>query len=798
MDIPKLDGNVSVHIDSDCLQIVLGSQVKPYELVDELEKKIGSVKRIRGLDHIYFMSSIFIILLVMGTLDTFGNSVHSVLSSVVETSIENQVASGMLAQLFILVGSVFIFTTLLVLVRTFNIPSVTDNPTDATLKIGDWIKAIFNSREKTISRIAKIISRNKSFATIEIWNPLLNNFNGNLAEHANGSLQCFIHYLLPAIDDQTVTTRIRLYGKDDDIAKNQAKIRRLTKNKGINIEFEPFQFSGGNTVFLGMLDQIELRLIPYFFISIYRDNQNLSIFSEKYFLKLVESQLQDIIGIRVKANVFIRSCKKNYGLLNEHEKNQWTLTKQDVIKCYPEISNEVENLRSYVYEQNLANSTGYCDPTDPSSFLAAIHSLIGKGTDEIDADIEEHCNQNVNDLLELYVNSVEQTEINAHFPPPEAYMKRTSLYLHEKGYEVLSRLSFEADIVKNLRTNIEEITVFNYLSLDAIKTLARLHESTGNYKDSLVALNKVSNFCSPDVEARKIRIRERQGALDNHINDLDSIATLIKEVNSGYTNNDGEVALKLEAAWIIYNYREIQSDSAKYTRLQGWEYLEECEKKMRHSNETSTFTWWRIYNYMGLYEEWGGMYDDAIAYHMKALGVPGVDLKWYSGSLVNLGYTSRKNALFKYRELGKKDEALTDLKKSVIYCLLAIDLKRSIKDEDELPVSYHNAAISLICFAYLNDPKDVNGEYEVALELIESALDILNKKDSQKKKMALFLEKFIAMSFINMDTMSIKVDLYKLAEFSRDNDAKTIQNLSEQELEPTLVMKHILDSRLLG
>ena len=122
----------------------------------------------------------------------------------------------------------------------------------------------------------------------------------------------------------------------------------------------------------------------------------------------------------------------------------------------------------------------------------------------------------------------------------------------------------------------------------------------------------------------------------------------------------------------------------------------------------------------------------------------------YSGSLTNLAYVSRKQALSQLAQ-GAVAEAQSSLAEALEYAHLAVRLKRRIADVDELPVALHNLALIHLCRGWLGGESPQQAG-EAAQAASAEGLAVLERIASSKKRFALCLENALALALLGQDS----------------------------------------------
>lgn len=185
-------------------------------------------------------------------------------------------------------------------------------------------------------------------------------------------------------------------------------------------------------------------------------------------------------------------------------------------------------------------------------------------------------------------------------------------------------------------------------------------------------------------------------------------------------------------AWIIQDYKNLLQKKL------GYEYLAKLLALAKEQNDM-----WYIrsyYNTIGNYYEWEKDYNHAIDSYQNALAIPGLGSYSYGALFTNLGVCYK----CQYQNQNKKNHIT--IENSIKFLKKGIYLKKDSSAHDEIQISYHNLAISMLLKAkYTLD----NNFYIKALEYIELGLNVVKKYNMKLKKDLLLLEKYIVFSKLN-------------------------------------------------
>lgn len=584
----------------------------------------------------------------------------------------------------------------------------------------------FHLRPARIMRQARAwarLNRLEQSSGIELWNP------GPPA--ASGEAQIFWDILLPLCEEKLGrNSLLRLHVRSDEITAIRSA---LQARPGIQLESTPATPPITAAMVPGsVLSAGEMRLLQILRIACFPLQRIMACpldltngpacFSENAFLRLVahfaSDQSQDAVYR------FLGRCRKDYGYLSMRPEQLETLTLPPSLAT----SSQAETAALAEQARQLLTSDPYrfVHGDDPSSLLHAINNLaIVHDRAASDPRQQQGLKQQLRTLTSRCIESLDRGEhyaLFAHIASQEFGNSPAAGQIARRLPRVIADHAADDDLTQEVLA----LTRFNAFAPDTLKRLARLLEVGGDYAAATAIWHKLRNIDPLLAGIRLARLYERQGQASAG---LESIQPILACPNLE-ERPAIHVAALLEAAWLCY------STADQACLATGFTWLEDAASVLeRHPGEAEAY--WRWHNYRALYLDARGQYPEAITENRQALAIPGIQLKWYSGSLTNLAYVSRKYALNRHRQEPALSQALLD--QSIRYATLAVDLKRRIADVDELPVALHNQALAQLCQALLQPDRAPAGIVQ-AKAIISEALDLLERLGSSKKRLALLLE----------------------------------------------------------
>ena len=274
------------------------------------------------------------------------------------------------------------------------------------------------------------------------------------------------------------------------------------------------------------------------------------------------------------------------------------------------------------------------------------------------------------------------------------------------------------------------------LSPTALDSLLTVYERSGDFDKAINVADvlKATNFYLYSI--KKCRLWERLGKYDDALEVIESLNLLVNK--DSFADIGIKVAFFTEYAWILVNVKrdgtkiEIQKALSR-----SYNYI---SLLVNNSEELSIYVWRYWNTWYNLYE-WDGEYEAALLCLERCLRVPGVEMKWRSGTYTNL--------CIAYRNLWKNEGRDKNvLLQSLRYGRKGLLIKVRNGDLDEIPISAYHVSLSIFEFSqsYMSHPR-----YYVrkCMILIQYALLILEKNGSEKKKLELQTLSTTVAKFLN-------------------------------------------------
>lgn len=589
----------------------------------------------------------------------------------------------------------------------------------------------FHLRPARIMRQARAWARVRQLdrvCLIDLWNPG--------PPSTTDQAEVFWDILLPLFRERLAPgSLIRLHVRNDE----SASIRRaLEAEPGITLsESDRRPRLGSATAPAMVLSAGELRLLHLMRIASFPLHQFMACpfsadsgpacFSENTFLRLVRhfaaDHQQDFV------HRFLARCRNDYGYIDPHP------DQVEILHLSPAVTaathDEAALLAAQARQLLLSDPRRFVHDGDPTTLLYTINGLAILHDQAADTpQLQQTLKQQLRTLVGETIACLDHGE---HYPL-FAHLARQEFADGATGGQIAQRLprviaSETPD--SHIAREVLALTRFNAFAPDTLTRLARLLEVGGHYAAASAIWDKLKNLDPLPAGIRLARLRERQG---DALGGLDAIRPILA-CGSLAQRPDIHVAALLEAAWLCYS----TGDSTLIAT--GFTWLDAAGSELERTPGGAE-AYWRYHNYRALYLDADGQQAEAIAENRMALAIPGIQLKWYSGSLTNLAYVSRKHAL--KRHPTDTGEARTLLAQSLEYATLAVDLKRRIADIDELPVALHNLALTHLCQALLTQPQSAADAAQQACAITGEGLALLERSGSSKKRFALHLENTLA------------------------------------------------------
>lgn len=271
-------------------------------------------------------------------------------------------------------------------------------------------------------------------------------------------------------------------------------------------------------------------------------------------------------------------------------------------------------------------------------------------------------------------------------------------------------------------------------SVPALDALLDLYERSGKYENALTLVRYVSQINPVIYSMREARILERLGKYSEACAVLKEIARQHFTENVLADPHFAEILVRynLHLSWTIVSGRLAAEKEIGKTALAT---AAELYASML-GEKLDPYLLWRYHNNSANYAEWEDDIDRCVQQHLCCLDVPGVELKWISGTHVNLGIA--------YRFLFKKNKDRTALQKALLHSSEGVKIKRDIGDHDELPITLHNSALTRLEMAMLLPDVATEGDIQAALTMAGEGLTLLRQSQSKKKEGLLLAERHIA------------------------------------------------------
>ncbi|MBC8412350.1 MAG: hypothetical protein ISR96_09295 [Nitrospira sp.] len=270
---------------------------------------------------------------------------------------------------------------------------------------------------------------------------------------------------------------------------------------------------------------------------------------------------------------------------------------------------------------------------------------------------------------------------------------------------------------------------YHSLSLQSMKSLVVLSERAGMFQEAL----DLARFLQP-LNWFKYRIAE--GRMLERLGKFQESAEIFFDDQrfQDMLNDQGikvELLLSccLQMSWIVVSGRlEDYREKGRMAMTDAAQFFESMSEGISDPNLL-----WHYHNNLANYAEWDNDIESAIREYQHCLKIPGVELKWISGTYVNLGIAGRMMFV-------NNNDNHDILKGAVINGFKGARLKQDMGDNDELPVALHNAALNVI-EAFIAGCADAYPQYiQPALDMCNQGLALLSQTGSMKKKGMLLAE----------------------------------------------------------
>lgn len=271
------------------------------------------------------------------------------------------------------------------------------------------------------------------------------------------------------------------------------------------------------------------------------------------------------------------------------------------------------------------------------------------------------------------------------------------------------------------------------LPLATLQQLVPLLERAGYFNDAIAVADLLRPTDPGGTLLMKARLFERMGRYREGLELLDELDRSTNVIAQMNTSGDRVFSLRLALAtcWTIVSGRlEAERARGKGQLIRAGEIVQ----RICHSGGScDPELLWHHYNNLAQYDEWDENLDACITNHVNCQSLPGIEIKWISGTHVNLGIA--------YRERFNRKRNIDDLTSAVTHARRGVDIKRELGDLDELPIALHNLAYTLLIqFVEQHDPATV----EYARASIDEGLRLLDATGSSKKRGQLLAESWVA------------------------------------------------------
>lgn len=614
-------------------------------------------------------------------------------------------------------------------------------------ELGDMIDSFRDMTHRFHLRPARIMRQARAWARlrqlervsrIDLWNP----GPPSTMEQA----EVFWDILLPLFRERLAPgSLIRLHVRHDEVAGVR---RALEGEAGIALTVaDPVRSPAGAGAPVQVLSAGEIQLLrlmriagfplQQFMACSFRAESGPVCFSENAFLRLVHHFAADHSQDFVYR--FLARCRSDYAYLDPNPDQVEILRWPAPLAAA--LDAEAQQLAAQARQLLLSDARRFVHEGDPTTLIYTINGLAllhdqAAETPQLQQSLKQQLRHMVSETI-VCLDRGEHYALFAHLARQEFAGGAGMGQIARRLPRVITNEAPDTPIAGE----VLGLTRFNAFAPDTLVRLARLLEIGGHYAAATAIWEKLRNLDPLPAGIRLARLRERQG---DALGGLEAIRPILA-CESLAQRPDIRIAALLEAAWLCYS----TGDSGFIET--GFSWLDEAGRELERTPADAE-AYWRLHNYRALYLDARGQQAEAIEENRMALAIPGIQLKWYSGSLTNLAYVSRKYGLHMHRENGDVARAL--LAQSLEYATLAVDLKRRIADIDELPVALHNLALAHLCQALLAPSGADHPAVRQARTSIDEGLALLARTGSSKKRFALLLENTLASGLLGEDWRS--------------------------------------------
>lgn len=753
--------------DGDTLHLICREGLTPVALLrglDQARHAHGGSGRLGAgfveLSGMLLTSLVF--LLTLGILDIFGNSLHHVIGEWVYeegASHDDAIREGRLLLL-----STLLFFAGMVAVRLFRrLPLFEENLESVGHTVRLVVEDFLNSKRRQRRRLRQRLKRlgADQVARIEVWNPQSTPGAAASASHGAAPADPLAwSILLPALGDVSrPDCALVLHIRQDEVTEVRAAAQALP-GLAVDVAADPRPAPSGNapSTLIDLIPATEQAWLPLLALAAF-DPEALTplapasgarIFSENAFHRLLPLAGNGIT--RAQASRFLNRCLNDYGLLRDDpDSGLWFLAEGSNTADQPAARDGA--LWAALFHGLSANAQTFVEADDPLTHLVVSAALCAMLHD-LPASAAGTRRRLAQQLLEVVGGFIAAVEKSERYD----LMKRVMAGSGRRNLQDLGRylprvVDAGASVGAAAFTQeLAETARFNAFGYDTLARLGRLFEVVGAYPEAIAIWTKLAPLDPTRARIRLARLEERSG--DPHAA-AQAIDPLLAELDAASDSGSGaalavppllRAEAYLEGAWIIYSVLDEARRDEGRQRLDAarrWLLASPPEAGSQGGGAATAIAYWRYHNYLALYLDWAGDYPAALDEHRRALAIPGVSGKWYSGTLSNIAYVARKAAL---SSAGDPAVCRARLDDAVTAATLAADLKERLGDEDELPVALHNLAVSHYCRAVLDDAAAPSraAALTAAASAAREGLAWLDKIDSDKKRGALLLETLLA------------------------------------------------------
>ncbi len=274
---------------------------------------------------------------------------------------------------------------------------------------------------------------------------------------------------------------------------------------------------------------------------------------------------------------------------------------------------------------------------------------------------------------------------------------------------------------------------YRSLSLKSLQHLVVLYERAGMFQQALHLARYLQPVNRSKYKLSEGRLLERLGRYGEAVDLFLKDACLTALADKPEQQGEKVLSYYLQMSWTIVSGRLTEYREIGRNALQAASKL--LETSLDEVQDPNML--WHYHNNLANYAEWDGELERSVIELQRCLHMPGVELKWISGTYVNLGITHRL-LFIKNKEKGVLTESIRD-------GFEGVRLKREIGDQDELPIALHNAALNVIEALISGFASEYHSELATALEMCGEGLEVLDHSGSIKKKGMLLAERSLLM-----------------------------------------------------